>query len=40
MNTRFLNTNTNKLGFGVRCKYSKIVNNKKKYSSLYAKVDG
>jgi len=29
MDTRFLNTNINKLVFGVQCKYSNIVNNKK-----------
>jgi len=29
MDTRFLNTSINKLVFGVQCKYSNIVNNKK-----------
>jgi len=28
MDTRFLNTNTNKIVFGVRCKYFNIVNSK------------
>jgi len=29
MDTRFLNTETNKLVFSVQCKYSNIVDNKK-----------
>jgi len=29
MNTQFFNTDNNKLVFGVQCKYSNIVNNKK-----------
>jgi len=29
MDTQFLNTDTNKLVFGIQCKYSNIVNNKK-----------
>jgi len=33
------NTDTNESVFGVQCNYSNIVNNKKKYSTLYAKID-
>jgi len=39
MDARFFNIDINKLVFGVQCKYFNIVN-KKKYSTLYAKVDG
>ena len=34
MDTQFLNTDTNKLVFGVQCKYSNIVNNKEIFNTV------